>query len=122
VTIHRWLHRKGIARMLNSASNSDSRCSAYIEARGPRWLAIRLAMYALRRSRVAMKPDWRTVRLSKEQQPDRWDWRFLITYRRLNVPDRSQFGEFGWCYEADTCTMDPRCQLHPGCARAETTP
>jgi hypothetical protein len=79
-----WLHRKGIARLLNSGSSSEGQGSAYIEARGPRRFARHLAMYALRHNPVACPPDWQTVRIARTRQPGRLRWRFLFAYRRLS--------------------------------------
>jgi hypothetical protein len=79
-----WLHRKGIARTLNIGTRSwDDRGSAYIQACGPRWLAARLAMYALRHTTLC-RPDWQTARIMTAEQPGRLCWRFQITFRRLS--------------------------------------
>ena len=84
MSTHAWLHRKGIARMLNSSSQSwTDQGGAYIEARGTRRIATRLAMYALRHTTIA-SPDWQTVRIIKTQQAGRFRWRFNITFRRLS--------------------------------------
>ena len=79
-----WLHRKGIARMLNSGSNSmNDRGTAYIEARGPRRIAARLAMYALCHTVIAT-PDRQTIRITKTEQCARYHWRFQVAFRRLS--------------------------------------
>ena len=84
MSIYALLHRKGIARMLNSSSQSwTDQGGAYIEARGPRRIATRLAMYALRHTALC-RPDWQTVRIVKTQQPGRFHWRFNVTFRRLS--------------------------------------
>lgn len=78
-----WLHCKGYARILNTGSRSDSdRGTAYIQGVGPRWLATRLALYALRSTPLA-RPDWQTVRIEKTEQPARYRWRFQLAFRRL---------------------------------------
>ena len=83
MSVYAWLHRRGIARVLNSSSESMSnRGGAYVEARGPQRAARRLALYALRRNPLC-RPDWQTVRVVKTEQPGRMRWRFQFAYRRL---------------------------------------
>ena len=82
MSVYAWLHRRGIARLLNSGSSLEGQGSSYIEALGPRRLAVHLAMYALRHNPVACPPDWRTIRIVKTQQRGRLCWRFLFAYRR----------------------------------------
>lgn len=78
-----WLHRKGIARLLNSGSNSmNDQGTAYVEARGPRTVAALLALYALHGDPLA-RPDWSTVRITKAQHPGFMHWRFLYAFRRI---------------------------------------
>lgn len=80
--LHAWLHRKGIARVLGGGSNSlNDHGTAFVEARGPRWLALRLARYAMRHS-VICSPDWRTVRVTGIRQPGRLHYRILFAFRR----------------------------------------
>lgn len=83
MSVHAWLHRKGAARMINASSQSwTDRGGAYVQGCGPRWLAARLAMYALRHSTIC-RPDWQTIRIVKTQQVGRFRFRFQVTYRRL---------------------------------------
>lgn len=75
--IRDWAHRAGIVRILNSGADS-----AYVQARGPRWLAKRLARRAVRRSSyIAL--DWLSIRVTKTEQAGRWSWRFKVAFRRL---------------------------------------
>lgn len=56
--LHSWMHRKGIARVVNTESNSyNDKCSAMIDTRGPKWLGEFLWQYALRGS-------WKSTRAS----------------------------------------------------------
>ena len=76
------LHRKGIARLLNSRSESLSdRGGAYVETRGPRWLARHLAIWVVRNS--GTRADWTTIRITSTAQQGRWHWRFHLAYRRI---------------------------------------
>jgi hypothetical protein len=78
------LHRRGIARVLNTGSNNmNSRCTAYIETRGPRWVGESLARYALRKSPLC-RVDLLTVRTSRVQQAARFKWRWSFQFRRLS--------------------------------------
>lgn len=82
--LHRELHRRGIARVLNTGSNNWSRRgTAYIQTRGPRWAGRRLWRYALRHSPTG-RPDWLTVRVTQVQRPGRWTYRWHIAYERLS--------------------------------------
>jgi hypothetical protein len=84
VSAYAWLHRKGIARILNIGSNSmNDQGTAYIQGAGPRWLAERLAMYALRATPLIW-PDWQTLRIARTEQRGRYLWRFQVAFRRLS--------------------------------------
>ena len=82
MSVYTWLHRKGVARVLNAGTKPPDRGSAYIEACGPRWAAARLALYALRHTSLA-RPFWRTVRITGTEQHGRFRWRFQVTYRQM---------------------------------------
>ena len=78
-----WLHCRGWARILNfESSNVHNRGRSYIQGAGPRWLAVRLAMYALRKQPWG-QPDWQTVTVAETHRVSRWVWRFQLRYRRL---------------------------------------
>lgn len=82
--LHRWAHRRGIARVLNTGSNNrNRRGTAYVETRGPRWAGERLWRYALRHSSTG-RPDWLTVRVTEVQRPGRWTYRWHIAYERAS--------------------------------------
>lgn len=81
--VRNWLHRKGIARVVNSSSNNmtpDGR--ALIEARGPRPVARWFARYALRRTGY-IHPDWLTVRIIRTRCRGWWHYDFEFAYRRI---------------------------------------
>lgn len=77
MTLHGWLHRRGIARILNSGADQ-----AFVEARGPRWLARRLAVYAVTRSSI-MTVDRDSVRTGRMLHSGTWSYRTTVRYRRL---------------------------------------
>lgn len=88
--LRNWLHRKGIARLINSGSNSmNDQGTAFIQARGPRWLAVRLARHVLRASAYC-RPDLQTIRVTDAQQPERFTWRFQFAFRRLPLTSRTR--------------------------------
>ena len=80
---HGWLHRHGIARVLNTASSSaHDRGTAYVQAAGPCWLARVLAGYAVRHSPSA-RLDWASLAVRDTEHTGRWQWRVRFGYRRI---------------------------------------
>lgn len=78
-----YLHRKGIARLLNSGGNNmNDHATAYVEVKGPRWAAAWLALLALHLNPL-VRPDWSTVRITKAEHRGVMRWRFQYAYRRL---------------------------------------
>jgi hypothetical protein len=43
----------------------------------------------------------------------------LFRHHHDAPPGATMRERFGQCHAADACTMDPRCELHPGCVQAE---
>lgn len=80
--IHRWLHRKGIARVLNTRypACQGGFCYSLIEARGPRKLAATLACWAVRHG---TEVDWLTIRPVEVRQPGRWRYLFNVRFSKL---------------------------------------
>jgi hypothetical protein len=78
-----WAHRRGIARILNTSRNNYSmRGTAYVEARGPRCVALALATGAVRHCPLA-RPDWDTLRLTGTERAGRGHYRFRFDYLRV---------------------------------------
>lgn len=83
--LHAWLHRRGIARTMSTRHDGTRIVTGYVQAKGPRWLAERLAWFA-----VVHTPYWTTSRVDRigrrvtdVEQPGRWTWRFHLSFRTV---------------------------------------
>jgi hypothetical protein len=78
-----WAHRRGYARILNVEHAHRTRI-AYVEAVGPRWLAERLAWWAITQARWLGPFDRDSRRLRTTERTGWWRYRFHIAFTAVS--------------------------------------
>lgn len=83
--LHRWAHRRGIARTMSTSHDGSRIVTGYVQGRGPRWLAERLAWFA-----VVHTPYWTESHIDRigrvvtgVEQPGRFTYRFHLRFRTV---------------------------------------
>lgn len=79
----KFVHRRGIARLLNAGGGLSGRHTALVEVTAPtRRAASRIATWRLRHDGVVVRPVWDSVRVKAAIRHDRFRWRVRLSYDR----------------------------------------
>lgn len=81
--IIRFVHRKGIARTVNSGGGPFGRHAALVEVIAPmRRAAGSLAAWRIRHDGLVIIPAWDSIRVDRVARHSRFRWRVWLSYER----------------------------------------